>query len=262
MLNANYYRIRNMVIEGCGKEDIEKVDRELKKYISVIETFTPKQMTLFSLLVEQASILKSNKNFDRFSAAVERAFIGYISEREDNWNVILKELEIVSKIIIENYGYENEVYKKVGGELKKMNELIDKDIEKVSIRIKELLKEKKKQKAIVEAIKKEFSNLPSSIIISTYKKVKNEIEAVEEAVTEVEEIEAVEEAEENPTKENTTMDMDIRIKVKCNNRKYIIEDDKILLIFPSGEEFTFQNRTEFRNFIEELKTIDNIKITF
>lgn len=272
MMNANYYRIRNAIIRGLSDEEIEITDKELIKYKRVIDSFTPQQMGIFQLLVEQGAVRKSNENLDRFAVSVNRAINGYLAEELNTWDEVLEASEKISVYLINDSEMEVKLFREHKGDLEKMGAALKKTLEIVENRAKDLIAKEVNQKQAIQELKDEFPEISNSLISSTYKRVlkeseeilgnKTEVIVMDEAsvIQEEPKVEAKEDVAEvvteivtnNETSEETKLRIVNKIlDIEGENGSYRVDRNGVRLDLPENV-LQFENIEVFNSFVNEV----------
>lgn len=232
------------------KQYIRKKEKELR----AVKNLTPIQIGIITKLL--------NKEKERMDISIEEKRMSTYS----CINAVLTELynlknEELIKIWDEtNNLLEEDIKARRGlGELSK--EELDKLDKNVKIRVGELIYEGKKQKEIIETLKKEFPKLSSAMRTNVYKEVKEEVEEFKKMKDkEIEEVkkEAINTKEINKIKEEEEQDMGFE-KVSMSG---VIKMDKegIKIKVPSiidrlKEQLNMKNKEEEKE-TEELKELE------
>ncbi|MDU1966409.1 MAG: hypothetical protein E6748_01920 [Clostridium perfringens] len=232
------------------KQYIRKKEKELR----AVKNLTPIQIGIITKLL--------NKEKERMDISIEEKRMSTYS----CINAVLTELynlknEELIKIWDEtNNLLEEDIKARRGlGELSK--EELDKLDKNVKTRVGELIYEGKKQKEIIETLKKEFPKLSSAMRTNVYKEVKEEVEEFKKMKDkEIEEVkkEAINTKEINKIKEEEEQDMGFE-KVSMSG---VIKMDKegIKIKVPSiidrlKEQLNMKNKEEEKE-TEELKELE------
>ena len=232
------------------KQYIRKKEKELR----AVKNLTPIQIGIITKLL--------NKEKERMDISIEEKRMSTYS----CINAVLKEIynlknEELIKIWDEtNNLLEEDIKARRGlGELSK--EELDKLDKNVKTRVGELIYEGKKQKEIIETLKKEFPKLSSAMRTNVYKEVKEEVEEFKKMKDkEIEEVkkEAINTKEINKIKEEEEQDMGFE-KVSMSG---VIKMDKegIKIKVPSiidrlKEQLNMKNKEEEKE-TEELKELE------
>ena len=230
------------------KQYIRKKEKELR----AVKNLTPIQIGIITKLL--------NKEKERMDISIEEKRMSTYS----CINAVLKEIynlknEELIKIWDEtNNLLEEDIKARRGlGELSK--EELDKLDKNVKTRVGELIYEGKKQKEIIETLKKEFPKLSSAMRTNVYKEVKEEVEEFKKMKDkEIEEVKKEATKEINKIKEEEEQDMGFE-KVSMSG---VIKMDKegIKIKVPSiidrlKEQLNMKNKEEEKE-TEELKELE------
>lgn len=261
-MNMNYYRIRSSVTKGLLNEEVQRIDRELLKYKRTIESFTPQQMAVFGLMVEQAASIKATEKFVILGDVINNVIMGYLSMNDSmSWQDILDANQEIGDLIIEDYEKYYKIYSECKGDYEKMSNTVKVDIEALEIEFEALIKEGMNQKQAIELMKDKFPSLSNSILASTYKKVKKvaDVKEIEEVIDiALQEIEAEEkgivECEIIPVKEKTSTLKVVNRVIDLNgeNGKYTVSSQYGVRLELPENTLQFTNKSEIDSFIAEI----------
>lgn len=254
MMNANYYRIRNTIIRGLSKEEIDITDKELKKYKKIIDSLTPQQMGLFHLLVEQGAARKTNEHMDRFAEIVDNTIIGYLSQTDLSWEEVLRENAKIGELLMEDCEIENKFFNENKGDIEKMSSSMKKTMEQAEERALQIIQDGKNQKKAIEELKEEFPELSSALISTVYKKVKSEGIEKEVAETPKADPEATITCEKAMIPEKKPLKLDVvsvQIIANGENGTYNINSEGVKLELPTNQ-LNFKNITDIDRFADEI----------
>lgn len=251
MINANYYRVRKEVLRGLNEKEKDITDKELIKYKKVIDSFSPQQMSVFQLLVEQGSTRKSIENLDRFASSIERAILGYLSEEMETWEQVLKADEEISKLMINDSIMESKLYEEHKGDFVKMGASLQKTLEIVENRAKEMATKGMNQKQAIQELKDEFPEVSNALISSSFKKMLKEVSTNRSALIVLDEVSAEKEAEAQPTKLKI---VNRTVEVEGENGLYRADKTGLKLELPENI-IQFASEEELYNFVSEIKEV-------
>lgn len=256
MINANYYRIRTTIIKGLSETEIDITEKELMKYKRVIDSFTPQQMGIFQLLVEQGAVRKSNENLDRFASGMERAITGYFSEFL-TWDEVLAANEKISEYLINDSKMETRLFKEFKGDINKMGASMKKTLEILENRAKDIIESGKNQKEAIQELKDEFPEVSNSLISSSYKKILKEVTTnTSELINVSQEVEkeaVVEEVQENEPSKSRLKVVNQLIEIEGENGLYTVDTKNGLRLEMAENILQFSNEEDLYNFVSEMK---------
>ncbi|MCX0402860.1 hypothetical protein [Clostridium perfringens] len=184
---------------NINRQQRKQYIRRKEKELRAVKNLTPIQIGIITKLL--------NKEKERMDISIEETRMSTYScinaALTELYN--LKNEELIKIWDTTNNLLEEDIKARRGlGELSK--EEMDKLDKNVKTRVGELIYEGKKQKEIIETLKKEFPKLSAAMRTNVYKEVKEEVEEVKKEAINTKEINSVEEENEGMELEKVTED--------------------------------------------------------